>query len=242
MQIHEITYQALNEAGFGSGLATGLSGALGKVGIAAPDASAYGGDTGGSNDQLAAFKATAGLVNTMATTAAKTWAQTVAKYQAQSKDSVTDTPATSVDQLDPPTQQMMKQDLYNIVNGAIYPRGDFDFNKLGSNTNDKNALEQADIIKTAIIQNIDNIWANTLKNASGKVLLPLWKDLTQNGIAPAQNFLRFSQKGADVQFRQSPISGKLELLLPGKSSWQMFDPKNIEHLKVGREKGIIPLS
>jgi hypothetical protein len=238
MQIHEITQRRkLSEAGFGAGLATGLTSALSKVGVAAPDASAYQ-QSSGANDELAAFKANAALVSTMMGTMSKAWAQTVAKYMAQSKDSTTGAPVTDIKLLDEPTKNILKQELYKMVNGAIYPRGDYDYNKLGDTTVDTDSIEQADIIKTAITKSLLQIWEQTTKGVKGEALTPLWQALVRDGIAPAQNFLTFTSRG-NADIRKNESTGKLEIKLPGKPSWEIFNYQDPQHVKVGKENGWI---
>lgn len=237
MQIHEITRRKLSEAGFGAGLATGLTSALSKVGVAAPDASAYQ-QSSGASDELSAYKANAALVSTMMGTMSKAWAQTVAKYMTQSKDPTTGAPVTDIKLLDEPTKHALKQELYKMVNGAIYPRGDYDYNKLGDNSVDSDAIEQADIIKTAITTNLLKIWDQTSKGVKGEALTPLWQGIVRDGIAPAQNFLTFTSRG-NAEIRQNPSSGKLEIKLPGKPSWEQFNYEDPNHIKVGKENGWI---
>jgi hypothetical protein len=249
MQIHEIT-QKLNEVSPGgviaksflSGLAGGATSALSKVGITGPDASAYAEPTtGGANDPAGAQKATASLVASMVPAVTKAWGQTVAKYMAQSKDPVTDAPVTSVDRLDNASKQMLRKELYAMINNSIAPQsGNYNYETLGNSLTDLDAQEQADIIKTAISKNAEAIWNSTITNAKGNAVTNLWTSLVKDGIAPASSFLRFnSQNEVQADLQVDPTTKQLQIKLPGKSAWEKFDYDNPTHVKIGKDKGFI---
>lgn len=248
MQIHEIT-QKINEVSAGgvigtsflSGLAGGVTSALSKVGVSAPDASAFAEPTtGGANDQAGAQKATASLVASMIPVITKTWGQTVAKYMAQSKDPITGAPVTSVDKLNDATKQQLRKELYTIVNNSIAPRGNYNYETLGNSTTDPDDQEQAEIIKTAISTNAEAIWNKTVSNTDSNALTPLWAKLIKDGIAPAASFLRFkSSNEVQASIRENPTTKELEIQMPGKTTWEKFDRTNPAHIKIGKEKGFI---
>lgn len=247
MQIHEITKQKLNEgpiaSSFLSGVASGATSALSKVGIVGPDASAYAGSTtGGANDQAGAQQATASLVASMTPVMAKSWGQTVAKIMSQSEDPVTGAPVTSVEKLDDAAKQMLRKELYSMINKSISRGGSFDYEKLGDTISDRGSIEykQAFAIKNSISKDAEEIWTNTLNNVKSTALTKMWENLIQSGIAPAISFLKFKASGEDSgagSYRENPTTKEFEIMLPGKSAWEKYDPANPAHLKFGRDKG-----
>jgi hypothetical protein len=231
MQIHEITRRTLSEAGFAGGLATGLAGALNKVGVAGPDTSAYQDPKlGGDNSQLAAYKATAGLVKTLTTTMQSAWAQTIKSYLEQSKDEIGN-PVVSVAQLDPATLAGLQKDLTAMINKTINPTtAGWDYESMGNRSNDPEIVGAATEIKNSIRKNAEKIYQLTTSGrAKTSELTPLFQDMVTNGIAPAKNLQSFTSEQRRIKFYQDPSGNWIVDVGNGPVK---FDINNPEHKEV----------
>jgi len=231
MQIHEITRRKLSEAGFGAGLATGLTSALSKVGVGAPDASAYQqSKTGGAGGQLGAYKATAGLVKTLTTTMQTAWAQTIKSYLEQTKDEQGN-PVMGIAQLPPATQSMLHKDLMAMINNTIRPSmRNFDYQTIGNQSNDPDVVGAAADIKDTISKNADKIYQLTVSGtAKTAQLTQLFQDMVTNGIAPAQNLLTFTTQRITPRWGTDPTTKELTINLgAGDQLFNMSDPRHKE--------------
>ena len=207
MQIHEITKRKLNEAGFAQGLATGLSSALSKVGVAGPD-QVQPDKTGPSMNRADALKMGQKLTQTLMPVMMKNWTARVQAAMAQSKDPATGQAATSAAMLTPDSQNTLKAELDDIIGQAIQPRGGFDYNRLEQYAGeDAVSKSQAQVVTQAIQTAADQIFKATLDPKGGVNTAQAWKSLMTDGIAPAQGIIAFEQgssgsAGAKPRFGQ----------------------------------------
>jgi hypothetical protein len=121
MQINEITRRKLNEVGFAAGLATGLQGALSKVGVQGP-ALEPSQSTGPTMNRAQALAQAQKQVQTLIPVMQKNWAKAVQDTLAQSTDPATSAPATGVDKMTTGDQNSLKAKLVALVNSAVYPQ------------------------------------------------------------------------------------------------------------------------
>ena len=107
MQINEITRRRLNEVGFAAGLATGLQGALSKVGVQGPalEPSQL---TGPTMNRAQALAQAQKQVQTLIPVMQKNWAKAVQDALAQSTDPATGAPATGVSKMTTGDQTSLK--------------------------------------------------------------------------------------------------------------------------------------
>jgi len=230
MQIHEITKRNLNEAGFGAGLASGLTSALSKVGVGGPDASAYQqSKIGGPGGQPGAYKATAGLVKTLTTTMQTAWAQTIKSYLEQTKDEQ-GYPVMGIAQLPPAAQSMLHKDLMAMINNTIRPSmRNFDYQTMGNQSNDPDVVGAAADIKDTIAKNADKIYQLTVSGtAKTAQLTQLFQDMVTNGIAPAQNLLTFTTQRITPKWGRDPTTGEITIDTRGGQP-EVFDSSNPQH-------------
>jgi hypothetical protein len=195
MQIHEITRRKLNEAGFAQGLATGLSSALGKVGVAAPAVDEPG-KTGPGMDRAAALKMGQKLTQTLMPIMMKNWAERVKSAVARSKNPTTGAPSTGPADMTPDSQNTLKVELDDIIGQAIQPRGGFDYNRLEQYAGaDQLSKSQAQVITQAIQAAADQIFKATIDPKGGVNTAQAWKSLMSDGVAPAQGIIAFDNSG-----------------------------------------------
>jgi hypothetical protein len=216
MQIHEVTRpRKITEQGFLGGLASGLQGALSKVGIQGPAATndpddRFTGPTMNRAQALAAGQKTAATLMPIMT---KDWAKAVQTAMAQSIDPVTRAPPTSAAQLTSGEQARLKAELVAMVNRAIESRGTFDYTRLPDNIGDTTTPEgqttKATAMKTVqkIDQAIDAIFNATLDPKAD--IGAAWQQLTRDGIAPAQGIQNFDSNSTSSALRISPAAKKL---------------------------------
>jgi hypothetical protein len=188
MQIHEITHRSnLSEAGFGAGLATGLQGALSKVGVQGPalEPSKF---AGPSMDRSQAYAAAVRQANTLMPLMRKSWDQAIQKIMSTSvKDGH---PITSLKELNPAEMDNLQSALDTIINKNIGAQ--VSYTQLPHMTSDGQAKAGAQKIVLAI-----NTARDAILNAAkeGTDAGPAWQDLMTDGIAPAMNFQAFDRGG-----------------------------------------------
>ena len=232
MQIHEITRRPLKEAGFLSGLATGMQSALGKVGVQGP-AMSPGKFAGPAMDRSQAYAAAVQQAKTLMPLMRKSWDQVVQKIMSTSvKDGH---PITSLKDLNPAEMDNLQTQLDAIINKNIGARGSY--TQLPNMTSDEQAKAGAQQIVLAI---------TTARNAildaakEGTDVGAAWEDLMTNGIAPAMNFMAYdSGAGGEVEVRVKPGSSPptFEINL-GNGSFVPFDSTNPKHKEIARMLGM----
>jgi hypothetical protein len=184
MQINEITRRRLNEVGFGAGLATGLQGALSKVGVQGPalEPSKYTGPTMNRAQSLAQAQK---QVQTLIPVMQKNWAKAVQDTLAQSTDPATGAPATGVAAMTTGDQNSLKAQLVSLVNSAINPQYPQQYKNLPTQVGeDPTTKAQAMQVVQDIDSAVDAIFQGTMDKSAN--VQQAWQSLGRDGIAPAQ--------------------------------------------------------
>jgi hypothetical protein len=147
MQIYEITKPKLNEAGFAQGLATGLQGALSKVGVAGPsmEPSKF---TGPAMNRSQAYAAAVAQAKILMPVMQKAWQETVKTIMSTSKGTA-GTPITSLKQLNPAEMDHLEAGLDAIINKNLGSNGSY--TQLPNTTNDEQAKAGAQKIVSATV-------------------------------------------------------------------------------------------
>ena len=237
MQIHEITQRPLKEGALSTiagSVVKGIGGALDQhLGIKGADL-APANMGGGGADQLAAFKANSGLVQSITTAMQKAWGETVATQLAQTKDSATGAPFTSVKQMDAASQGLLKKSLISLINKTIRPSAaSFDYETMGRGSDNPDIVGAAYEIKDSITRDMELVWTMTTDGAKSSEIAPAWKNLVNNGIAPAQNFLTYNTEKRTSKLYRDPTSGQFMIDLG--SGPEKLDLTNPEHKAVHQE-------
>jgi hypothetical protein len=184
MQINEITRRKLNEVGFAAGLATGLQGALSKVGVQGP-ALEPSQSTGPTMNRAQALAQAQKQVQTLIPVMQKNWAKAVQDALAQSTDPATSAPATGVDKMTTGDQTSLKAQLIALVNSAIYPRYSQQYKNLPTQVGeDPTTKAQAMQVVQDIDSAVDAIFQGTMDKSAN--VQQAWQSLGRDGIAPAQ--------------------------------------------------------
>ena len=184
MQINEITRRKLNEVGFAQGLATGLQGALSKVGVQGPalEPSKY---TGPVMNRAQALAQAQKQVQTLIPVMQKNWAKAVQDTLAQSTDPATGAPATGVATMTTGDQNSLKAKLVSLVNSAIYPQYPQQYKNLPTQVGeDPTTKAQAMQVVQDIDSAVDSIFQGTMDKSAN--VQQAWQSLGRDGIAPAQ--------------------------------------------------------
>jgi hypothetical protein len=186
MQINEITRRRLNEVGFAAGLATGLQGALSKVGVQGP-ALEPGKYTGPTMNRAQALAQAQKQVQTLIPVMQKNWAKAVQDALAQSTDPATSAPATGVDKMTTGDQNSLKAQLVSLVNSAVYPQYPQppQYKNLPTQVGeDPTTKAQAMQVVQDIDSAVDTIFQGTMSKSTN--VQQAWQTLGRDGIAPAQ--------------------------------------------------------
>ena len=186
MQINEITRRRLNEVGFAAGLATGLQGALSKVGVQGPDLQP-GKYTGPTMNRAQALAQAQKQVQTLIPVMQKNWAKAVQDTLAQSTDPATSAPATGVDKMTTGDQNSLKAKLIALVNSAVYPQYPQppQYKNLPTQVGeDPTTKAQAMQVVQDIDSAVDIIFQGTMDKSAN--VQQAWQSLGRDGIAPAQ--------------------------------------------------------
>ena len=248
MQIHEITKHHLTEAPNLGGLAA--SAASGAVGSAISNSlmnKAFAGTgyvnpntaTSVPGGQAGAWKATAGIVAALVPATQKAWQTIVANKLAISKDPTTGAPATSVEQLDEPTKNQLRQQLTQLINNSIKPGQNFDYNTMGNNSGDRQIAGSADKIKTAITTNAEQILNLTLKGVKPADMTKNWEVLVSQGIAPAANFVAYNAQQEDADLKFDTKTQKMMIKFPN-GPFVPFRSQDPKHAQVAKAWGYTP--
>ena len=227
MQINEITRRRLNEVGFAAGLATGLQGALSKVGVQGPtlEPSKFTGP--GVNDIQANAQALS-QAKLLMPLMRKSWDQAIQKIMSTSvKDGH---PITSLNQLEPAEMDNLEAQLIGLINKNIGSRGSY--TQLPNMTNDEQAKDGA----TEIVMIINAAKDAILKAAKeGTDASPAWNNL-MTGIAQAMTFQAFDTGGAgdvDLRVKRGSMPTTFEINL-GNGTYVDFDKTNPRHAEVAK--------
>lgn len=236
MQIHEITQRKLTEVGFGAGLATGLQGALSKVGVAAPDTQT-GQFTGATMNRAQALSQAQKQVQTLIPVMQKNWAKAVQDTLAQSTDPATGAPATGVATMTTGDQNSLKAKLVELVNSVIFRNGGSQYKNLPNSVGeDPTTKAQAMQVVQDINSAVDTIFQGTMDKATN--VQQAWTSLGRDGIAPAQAIV-IRDAGltgnTSVRAKAGGKEGEYEVDL-GNGVFVPYDPKNPEHKKVAEKQ------
>lgn len=244
MQIYEITKRPVNEAGFMQGLATGLTSALGKIGVGAVDPSVYQSKGGPEMNRQQAFQLAQQLGRTLTPLMIKNWKSQVQAELVKSKDK-DGNPVTSIADLTPDSQNKLKAALDLIVNQAIEPRGSYKYSDLAKYApDDQMSQNQAKQTSLNMIKAVDEIYKSTM---AGQDSTKAWNTLVTAGIAPAQNIIAFDNNrgigagGVKVTPGQAAIR-PTGLPYPDDyeinfgQGWVTRDPKNPQHMAFLRKQ------
>jgi len=186
MQINEITRRRLNEVGFAAGLATGLQGALSKVGVQGPTLEPSQ-TTGPTMNRAQALAQAQKQVQTLIPVMQKNWAKAVQDALAQSTDPATSAPATGVDKMTTGDQNSLKAQLVLLVNSAVYPQYPQppQYKNLPTQVGeDPTTKAQAMQVVQDIDSAVDTIFQGTMSKSTN--VQQAWQTLGRDGIAPAQ--------------------------------------------------------
>ena len=184
MQINEITRRKLTEVGFAAGLATGLQGALSKVGVQGP-ALEPGKYTGPTMNRAQALAQAQKQVQTLIPVMQKNWAKAVQDTLAQSTDPATGAPATGVAAMTTGDQNSLKAQLVSLVNSAINPQYPQQYKNLPTQVGeDPTTKAQAMQVVQDIDSAVDAIFQGTMDKSAN--VQQAWQSLGRDGIAPAQ--------------------------------------------------------
>ena len=236
MQIKEITRRRLNEVGFAAGLATGLQGALSKVGVQGP-ALEPGKYTGPTMNRAQALAQAQKQVQTLIPVMQKNWAKAVQDTLAQSTDPATSAPATGVDKMTTGDQNSLKAQLIALVNSVIFQYGGQYKNLPNTVGQDLDTKAQAMQVVKDIDSAVDTIFQGTMDSAAN--VQQAWQSLGRDGIAPAQAIVirdrGQSTGGTSVRSKQGGREGEFEVDL-GDGVFVPYDSKNPEHKKAAEEQ------
>ena len=237
MQINEITRRRLNEVGFAAGLATGLQGALSKVGVQGP-ALEPGKLTGPTMNRAQALAQAQKQVQTLIPVMQKNWAKAVQDTLAQSTDPATSAPATGVDKMTTGDQNSLKAKLVSLVNSAVYPQYQQQYKNLPTQVGqDPTTKAQAMQVVQDIDSAVDAIFQGTMNKTTN--VQQAWQSLGRDGIAPAQAIVirdrGQSTGGTSVRAKQGGREGEFEVDL-GDGVFVPYDSKNPEHKKAAEEQ------
>lgn len=236
MQINEITRRKLNEVGFAAGLATGLQGALSKVGVQGPalEPSQY---TGPVMNRAQALAQAQKQAQTLIPVMQKNWAKTVQAALAQSTDPVTRAPATGVDKMTTGDQSSLKASLIELVNTVIFRYPGQQYKNLPNSVGeDLTTKAQAMQVVQDIDKAVDTIFQGTMDKSAN--VQQAWTSLGTNGIAPAQAIaVRDAGTVGSSSVRAKPggKEGEFEVDL-GNGVFVPYDPKNPAHKKVAEKQ------
>ena len=236
MQINEITRRRLNEVGFAAGLATGLQGALSKVGVQGP-ALEPGKLTGPTMNRAQALAQAQKQVQTLIPVMQKNWAKAVQDALAQSTDPATGAPATGVSKMTTGDQTSLKAQLIALVNSVIFPYGGQSKNLPNTVGQDLGTKAQAMQVVQDIDKAVDSVFQGTMDSAAN--IQQAWQSLGRDGIAPAQAIVirdrGQSTGGTSVRAKQGGREGEFEVDL-GDGVFVPYDSKNPEHKKAAEEQ------
>ena len=236
MQINEITRRRLNEVGFAAGLATGLQGALSKVGVQGPalEPSQY---TGPTMNRAQALAQAQKQVQTLIPVMQKNWAKAVQDALAQSTDPATGAPATGVSKMTTGDQTSLKAQLIALVNSVIFPYGGQYKNLPNTVGQDLDTKAQAMQVVQDIDKAVDSVFQGTMDSAAN--IQQAWQSLGRDGIAPAQAIvIRDAGQaigGTSVRAKQGGREGEFEVDL-GNGVFVPYDSKNPEHKKAAEDQ------
>jgi hypothetical protein len=228
MQINEITRRRLNEVGFAAGLATGLQGALSKVGVQGPalEPSKF---TGPGVDDIQANALAVKQAQSLKPLMQKSWGQIVQKIMSTSKDSA-GVPITNLNQLEPAEMDNLEAQLIGLINKNIGSRGSY--TQLPNMTNDEQAKNGA----TEIVMIINTAKDAILKAAKeGTDAGPAWNNL-MTAVAQAMTFQAFDTGGGgdiDLRVKRGSIPTTFEINL-GNGTYVDFDKTNPRHAEVAK--------
>ena len=236
MQINEITRRRLNEVGFAAGLATGLQGALSKVGVQGP-ALEPGKLTGPTMNRAQALAQAQKQVQTLIPVMQKNWAKAVQDALAQSTDPATGAPATGVSKMTTGDQTSLKAQLIALVNSVIFPYGGQYKNLPNTVGQDLGTKAQAMQVVQDIDKAVDSVFQGTMDSAAN--IQQAWQSLGRDGIAPAQAIvIRDAGQalgGPSVRAKQGGKAGEFEVDL-GNGVFVPYDSKNPEHKKAAEDQ------
>ena len=210
MQINEITRRRLNEVGFAAGLATGLQGALSKVGVQGP-ALEPGKYTGPTMNRAQALAQAQKQVQTLIPVMQKNWAKAVQDTLTQSTDPATGAPATGVAAMTTGDQNSLKAKLIALVDSAINPRYQQPYKNLPTQVGeDPTTKAQAMQVVQDIDSAVDTIFQGTMDKSAN--VQQAWQSLGRDGIAPAQA-IAIRDAGSGTVITMSQGAKKLTNLL-----------------------------
>jgi len=239
MQINEITRRRLNEVGFAAGLATGLQGALSKVGVQGPalEPSKY---TGPTMNRAQALAQAQKQVQTLIPVMQKNWAKAVQDTLAQSTDPATSAPPTGVDKMTTGDQNSLKAKLIALVNSAVYPQYPQppQYKNLPTQMGqDLTTKAQAMQVVQDIDSAVDTIFQGTMDKSAN--VQQAWQSLGRDGIAPAQAIaIRDAGQGTggtSVRAKAGGAETEFEVDL-GDGVFVPYDSKNPAHKKAAEEQ------
>ena len=236
MQINEITRRRLNEVGFAAGLATGLQGALSKVGVQGPDLQP-GKYTGPTMNRAQALAQAQKQVQTLIPVMQKNWAKAVQDTLAQSTDPATSAPATGVDKMTTGDQNSLKAQLIALVNSVIFPYGGQYKNLPNTVGQDLDTKAQAMQVVQDIDSAVDAIFQGTMDKSAN--VQQAWQSLGRDGIAPAQAIvIRDAGQGTGrTSIRAKPGGTETEFEIDlGDGVYVPYDPKNPIHKKAAEDQ------
>jgi hypothetical protein len=236
MQINEITRRRLNEVGFASGLATGLQGALSKVGVQGPTLEPSQ-STGPTMNRAQALVQAQKQVQTLIPVMQKNWAKAVQDTLAQSTDPATGAPATGVATLTTGDQNSLKAKLVSLVNSAIYPQYSQQYKNLPTQVGqDSTTKAQAMQVVQDIDSAVDTIFQSTINKTTN--VQQAWQSLGRDGIAPAQAIaIRDSGQTGRTSVRAKPGGTETEFEVDlGDGVYVPYDPKNPIHKKAAEDQ------
>ena len=237
MQINEITRRRLNEVGFAAGLATGLQGALSKVGVQGPalEPSKY---TGPTMNRAQALAQAQKQVQTLIPVMQKNWAKAVQDTLVQSTDPATGAPATGVAAMTTGDQNSLKAKLIALVNSAIYPQYQQQYKNLPTQVGqDPTTKAQAMQVVQDIDSAVDAIFQGTMNKSAN--VQQAWQSLGRDGIAPAQAItIRDAGQGTGrTSIRAKPGGTETEFEIDlGDGVYVPYDPKNPIHKKAAEDQ------
>lgn len=237
MQINEITRRRLNEVGFAAGLATGLQGALSKVGVQGPalEPSKY---TGPAMNRAQALAQAQKQVQTLIPVMQKNWAKAVQDTLAQTTDPATGAPATGVAAMTTGDQNSLKAQLVTLVNSAINPQYPQQYKNLSIQVGqDPTTKAQAMQVIQDIDSAVDAIFQGTMDKSAN--VQQAWQSLGRDGIAPAQAIaIRDTGQGTgrtSVRAKPGGTENEFEVDL-GDGVYVPYDPKNSIHKKAAEDQ------
>ena len=236
MQINEITRRKLNEVGFAAGLATGLQGALSKVGVQGPTLEP-GKGTGPTMNRAQALAQAQKQVQTLIPVMQKNWAKAVQDTLAQSTDPATSAPATGVDKMTTGDQNSLKAQLIALVNSVIFPYGGQYKNLPNTVGQDLDTKAQAMQVVKDIDSAVDTIFQGTMDKSAN--VQQAWQSLGRDGIAPAQAIVIRDRGqgtgGTSVRAKAGGAGTEFEVDL-GDGVFVPYDSKNPAHKKAAEEQ------